>query len=181
MLTWMWRVTTGGTAPYGLPEPDHPILASHPVVNSELLYFMRHGRIHPYPDVLRFDNDVIEFTDGRREAFDSVIAATGFRIAVPFLDRSVVDFDNDDVTLYLRMFHPDHPTLFFIGLIQPAGCIWPLAEAQARLAAAWIAGRWERPSRIKALAVGALRRHRAGTSTVHGTPSKSITTNTLAS
>jgi cation diffusion facilitator CzcD-associated flavoprotein CzcO len=160
VLTWMWRVTTGGTAPYGLPKPDHPILASHPVVNSELLYFMRHGRIHPYPDVRRFDDDVIEFTDGRREAFDSVIAATGFRIAVPFLDRSVVDFDKEDVPLYLRMFHPDHPTLFFIGLIQPAGCIWPLAEAQARLAAAWIAGRWQRPSRIKALAEGALRRHR---------------------
>ena len=29
------------------------------------------------------------------------------------------------------MVHPDHPGLYFIGLIQPLGAIMPLAEAQA--------------------------------------------------
>ena len=160
LLTLIWRITTGGAAPYGLPEPDHPILACHPVVNSELLYFIRHGRIHPYPDIERFDGNLVEFKDGRREVFDSIIAATGFRIAFPFLDRSVADFDNGEVSLYLRVFHPDRPTLFFIGLIQPAGCIWPLAEAQARLSAAWIAGLWERPANIKKLTEGARQRRK---------------------
>ena len=32
-------------------RPPVPLL--HPVVNSELLYFIRHGRIHPRPDVAR--------------------------------------------------------------------------------------------------------------------------------
>ncbi len=159
LLRWAWKAATGGAAPYGLPEPDHPILATHPVVNSELLYFIRHGRIHPYPEIRRFEGDTVEFTDGRRVAFDTIIAATGFEIAFPFLDPAIADYSSGAVPLYLRVFHPDRPTLFFVGLIQPAGCIWPLAEAQAELVARWIAGTWERPADLAARVRDDLARH----------------------
>ena len=45
-----------------------------------------------------------------------VIAATGFRISFPFLDRALVDFAEGEVPLFLRTFHPRFRDLFFIGL-----------------------------------------------------------------
>jgi len=160
LLDLSWRVVTGGNKAYGLPEPDHPILASHPVVNSELLYGLKHGRVHPYPDLARFDGSLVHFTDGRAEPFDVVIAATGFRIGFPFLDRALIDFSDGDVPLYLRVFHPEIPTIFFIGLVQPAGCIWPLAEAQARLVARRILGRFALPGDVTRRVAEDLRRIR---------------------
>ena len=146
-LQWLsWRVLTGGNAPYGLPEPDHDIVRSHPVLNSELPYSLRHGSVHPYPAVTAFDGPRVRFADGRVEPFDVVIAATGFRISFPFFDPGLLAFDDDRVPLYLRVFSPEHPTLYFIGLVQPSGSIWPLAEAQARLVAARINGRYRPPS-----------------------------------
>lgn len=143
-----WRLETGGMTGYGLREPEHGILDAHPTVNSELLYFLRHGKIHPYPDIARFEGKDIHFTDGRVEPFDTVIAATGFRITFPFLDRSLVDFSEGAVELYLRVFHPSLRQLHFIGLVQPQGCIWPLAEAQAEVVAATIQGRVRLPANL---------------------------------
>jgi hypothetical protein len=50
--------------------------------------------------------------------------------------------------LYLKMMHPTIPSLFFIGLFQPIGCIWRLADHQARIAALQISGRLKRPPDI---------------------------------
>jgi hypothetical protein len=47
--------------------------------------------------------------------------------------------------LYLKLMHPTIPSLFFIGLFQPIGCIWRLADYQARIAALQICGRLNRP------------------------------------
>ena len=143
---WTWRLVTGGMARYGLPEPTHGITEAHPTVNSELLYFIRHGKIHPRPDITGFDGLRVHFADGRSEEFDTIIAATGFKISFPFLDRSVVDFSEGLVPLYLRVFPPRLAGLYFIGLVQPQGCIWPLAEAQARVVAGVLAGELRLPA-----------------------------------
>ncbi len=78
-----------------------------------------------------------------------MIAATGFRITFPFLDRSLVDFSSGPVPLYLRCFHPRLRSLFFIGLLQPVGCIWPLAELQGQLVANAIVGRYRLPADLE--------------------------------
>ena len=49
------------------------------------------------------------------------------------------------IPLYRKMFHPELDNLFFIGLFQPLGCIWPLADHQARLAVKYMQGKWKRP------------------------------------
>ena len=66
--------------------------------------------------------------------------------------RALAHEEADRVPLYLRMFHPDHPGLFFIGLCQPQGCIWPLSDLQAKLAANHVMGRWSVPSNVRELA-----------------------------
>ena len=47
------------------------------------------------------------------------------------------------------MFHPEYADLFFIGMFQPLGCIWPGAEQQSKLAALALKGIWNRPANIK--------------------------------
>jgi hypothetical protein len=92
----------------------------------------------------------VTFVDGRSEDFDAVIAATGFETSYPFLPGAVGDYSGTEVLLYLKIFHPRFADLFFIGLVQPLGCIWPLADVQAQLVAKAIKGQWQRPADIDA-------------------------------
>jgi cation diffusion facilitator CzcD-associated flavoprotein CzcO len=150
LLRVLLRALVGDPAGYGLERPDHEFLASHPVVNSELLYFIRHGRVHPRRDVARFEGKTVHFEDGRAEDYDAVIACTGFRISFPFLDETLVDFSSGAVPLFLRAFHPRHPNLYFVGLLQPIGCIWPLADLQGQLVANKVVGSYRLPSDLEA-------------------------------
>jgi len=147
------RLQVGRYEDYGLETPRHDIVQAHPTVNSELLDKIRHGDVHPRRGVVSVEGRTVTFADGRREEYDTIVAATGYRLATPFFDPRFLDFSEADrLPLYLRMFHPDHPTLVFIGLVQPQGAIWPLSDRQARLAANYIAGRWQLPSDLRALA-----------------------------
>lgn len=143
------KLTVGDHTNYGMQKPDHEFLKSHPVVNSELLYFIKHGKIHPKVDIERFDGSKVCFKDGTAEEFDVIIAATGYNITFPFFDKKFIDFSNGDVPLYKRVFHRTHENLFFVGLIQPMGCIWPLSDAHAQLAANKIAGNYSLPTNIE--------------------------------
>ena len=53
--------------------------------------------------------------------------------------------------LWLRMMHPDIKNIYFIGLFQPLGCIWPGSELQSKIMARELAGKWKRPVYIKKL------------------------------
>jgi thioredoxin reductase len=153
------RLLVGDYRRYGLQRPTNAVLGAHIVNNSELLYFLRHGKIQPRRDIARYEGDHVVFVDGVREQYDAIIAATGYKITFPFFDPDFIDFgDGKDVPLYMRTFHPDHPSLFFIGLIQPLGTIWPLADLQSKLAANWIIGNYELPSDVRARAQGEVAR-----------------------
>ena len=45
--------------------------------------------------------------------------------------QRVVRAEDNHIDLYRRVVDPDHPGLYFVGLIQPLGAIMPLAELQA--------------------------------------------------
>lgn len=148
---WVLRLLQGSYKDYGLPVPERPVGTQHPTLNSDLLDFIRHGRVEPRPAVRALHGEEVEFVDGRREAFDIVCACTGFRISFPFFDKALIDFEHAPrVPLYRRMMHPQYRSLYFIGLFQPLGCIWPLADYQAKLACAEIVGRYRRPADMQA-------------------------------
>jgi len=136
---------------YGLPEPDVGILEAHPTLNSELLYAIRHGKIGVKTGIARFDGETVHFVDGTSDAFDTVIFATGYRISFPFFDPEFIDWTSAlEIPLYRKMIPAGIDNLFFVGLFQPLGCIWPLADFQGRLAAKAIAGKWQRPPDLEA-------------------------------
>lgn len=146
LLQTLLRVFNGSNESYGLQEPDHPLGATHPTLNSELLYFIRHGRIKPRPDIERLDGATVRFVDGSSAEFDAIVACTGYVISHPFFDRQLIDYSDGPVPLYLKMIHPTFDNLVFIGLFQPTGCIWPSAELQSKIVARWWTGRWRPPA-----------------------------------
>jgi len=145
------KLINGPNTLYGLQEPDHKAGGTHPTVNDELLYKLRHGKVDPKVDIDRFEGDTVHFKDGSAAEFDVVIACTGFILAHPFFAKDFLDYSDTEVPLYLKMFHQEYENLHFIGMFQPLGCIWPGSELQAKIAAREIAGRWKRPSNMKEL------------------------------
>jgi cation diffusion facilitator CzcD-associated flavoprotein CzcO len=151
VLRAVLRLGVGPLSKFGLQEPLRDMLELHPTLNTNILSALRDGIVVPRPGIARLDGDAVEFADGRREAFDTIIWATGFRMAFPFFDQSVIDWDTaKPPPLYLKMMHERFGNLFFIGLFQPIGCIWRLADHQARLAALQVTGRLRRPADIAA-------------------------------
>lgn len=150
-LTWLLRLVQGSYRKIGLPENTKPVLSHHPTVNSDLLDIIRHGRVVPKPGIASWEGKTVGFTDGSRAEYDIIVAATGFKISFPFFGGRFADWaEATSIPLYRKMMHPDYPTLYFIGLFQPLGCIWPLADHQAKIACREIKGEYTRPADIRA-------------------------------
>jgi len=93
----------------------------------------------------------VRFTSGREDEFDTVIWATGYRVSFPFLDIPAIGSEaSEPPPLYLKMMPAQPDNLFFIGLFQPIGCIWTLADLQARIAALRIVDALQSPADLKA-------------------------------
>ncbi len=155
---------------YGLQTPKGSPTAMHPTLNSAILAALRDGAVCARPGIARFDGKAVYFNDGSSDTFDTIIWGTGYRIGYPFLEDAVMgpDFANAP-PLYLTMMHPQIANLFFIGLFQPIGCIWRLADYQARIAALQIKGLLKRPADVgaRAAAEASKRRERFGTAPRH--------------
>jgi len=133
------RLTVGEVHRYGLPAPDHELFASHPIVNSQLPYYVAHGRIKPKPNVAQLCGDRILFADGSQEQVDLVIYATGYNITIPFIDRQHLNWRDGRPQLFLNVFHPQFDNLFIVGLIQPDSGQFGLVDHQSQLVARFVA------------------------------------------
>jgi len=140
------RVALGAPERYGLPAPDHRLFQTHPIVNSQLLYQVGHGRIQIRPGVDSFAGDRVRFTDGREERIDVVVCATGYRVSFPFLPSEIIPYERDAPKLYLNAFHPTLDNFFVAGLIQPNSGLWPLADYQTRVMAAFVVAQERAPA-----------------------------------
>ncbi len=141
-------LTNGSNSNYGLLKPEHKFGETHPTINSELLYKIRHGKIFPKNDINFLKDDYVYFKDGSQEKIDVIIACTGFVLSHPFFNKNFIDYTKGPVSLYLKMFHPDYDNLFFIGMFQPFGCIWPGSEQQSKLLSLALQNKWKRPKNI---------------------------------
>jgi hypothetical protein len=143
---WLSFVALGPPERYGLPKPDHRLFEAHPIVNSQLLYFVGHGKIHIRPAIERLAGDLVRFVNGREEQVDTIVYATGYRVSFPFADRDLLLDGAGKPRLFLNVFHPQYDNLFVAGLVQPNSGIWPIIEWQARLIAAYLAAQRKNPA-----------------------------------
>jgi cation diffusion facilitator CzcD-associated flavoprotein CzcO len=138
-LYTLWhKLMVGSNTRYGLPDPEHRIMDTHPTMNTILPQLVAHGRIDVKPDIAEFAGHTVRFTDGSEVEADLVVFATGYEISIPFIDNDLI-FDADGrPRLYLNVFHPELDDLFAIGLIQANGSIWRLADDQSKLVASFL-------------------------------------------
>jgi len=123
-----------------MPKPDHELFATHPLINSELPLVLAKGSITIHGPVEYIEGRTVRFRDGASAEVDVIVACTGYDPCFSFLDLDTAELP-PTCPLYLRIVQPRLPGLFFLGLFQPSGSIWPLADLQAKLLANHLSGR----------------------------------------
>jgi hypothetical protein len=136
ILKWF----AGDPSKYGFPKPDYALYESHPVVNSLILFHAGHGDVEIRPDIDRFDGATVRFKDGSRADYDLVLAATGYKLHYPFIDRQLLNWKGDAPHLFLNCMHPERDDLFVLGMVEASGLGWQGRHEQAELVARYIAG-----------------------------------------
>lgn len=139
------RLAVGRPQRYGLPAPAGGLLQDHPTISDTILSRLTHGEVVPRPAVAALEGGRVRFADGSAEEVDVIVWCTGYHVAIPFLDPGLLGAPPDELLLYQRIFHPELPDLFFIGLIQSTGSAIPIVERQAALLADHLAGRCALP------------------------------------
>jgi len=138
LAAYIQRIVFGKPGTW-LPKPDHRLFETHPIINSQLHYYLAHGRIAVRPDVAELCDEGVRFTDGTFEPADLIVYATGYDIAFPFIDRELLNWRDGKPRLFLNVFHPTCDDLFVVGLIQPDSGQFGLVDYQARLVVKFIA------------------------------------------
>jgi len=134
LLQGLLRLLNGDVTRLGLPKPDHSILESHPVMNTQILHALQHGDIEARTDIKEFRGHEVVFADGKVDAVDLIVLATGYIRGVPFLPAGVLA-DDDVSELFLNVFHRRDPSLFVLGHFTADGGAYPLLDRQAELVA----------------------------------------------
>lgn len=115
------KLTVGDLSPWGIEAPDVPPAAQirlhgkTPVIDVGTLARIRDGSIAVRPAIERFTAEGVRFTDGRKDRYDHVVLATGYR-------SRVEDFVEGGEALLNRHGHPAevspggrHRGLHFVG------------------------------------------------------------------
>lgn len=141
------KLIMGDPTKYGLPKPDHKFYETHPIVNSQMMYYLGHGDIKPKPDIQELRGDRVLFKDGTEEPIDVIIYATGYNITFPFIDKKYLNWHDNKPNLYMNVFHPEYDNFFVAGLIQPDSGQWGLVDYQAQLIARFIHAQTHNPQK----------------------------------
>jgi hypothetical protein len=123
----------GDLTRYGLPKPDHSVLSSHPIMNTQILHYLGHGDLIAKPDVKEVRKNGVEFVDGSFVEIDHIVLATGYQYAVPYLKAPSLQWVNGRPQTYLRLFAREYPTLYFMGFAEFADAAYKRFEDMAHL------------------------------------------------
>lgn len=123
---------------FGLKKPDYPLDAAHPIMNSQILYYIGHGDIHPKDDVASFDGHTVHFVDGSQiDGVDTIVYATGYDRHFPFLERNQIEWRDGIPDLFLHSTPRNHDNLLFMGFINAAGGLGDGLTTQGRYVRAY--------------------------------------------
>jgi hypothetical protein len=110
-----------------------------PVVSAQLFHYIDHGRIRIYPEVKHLEGADVAFTSGVRAPVDTIVWATGFNVAFPFLGADRLPWRHGiPLRVAAGMLPPTLANLYFIGLVTPGGGNFPVHHAQGQLLAEMI-------------------------------------------
>lgn len=131
--TKMIDTLIGDLTRYGLPAPDHDLLASHPIMNTQVLHHLGHGDLIAKPDIQSIDESGVTFKDGSHVDLDTIVLATGYSYSVPYLEQSEDEWRDGRPQLYLRILSRKHLNLYFIGYAEFADAAYKRFDEMAQM------------------------------------------------
>ncbi len=69
-----------------------------------------------------------------------IVAATGYKLHYPFIDRDLLNWQGDAPHLFLNAMHPTRDDLFVLGMVEASGLGWQGRHEQAEMVARYIRG-----------------------------------------
>jgi cation diffusion facilitator CzcD-associated flavoprotein CzcO len=150
LLRLVLRVLQGDLTKYGLPKPDHQLLESHPLLNSQLLHHLQHGNVAIRPDIDRLDGHRVRFTDGTDEEIDLILYATGYDWSIPYMDQKYFEWNDGRPDLYLSTFNRHHHNLIGLGYIEFNSSAYTIFDHISNVVAQYLHDQQHDPERANA-------------------------------
>ena len=105
----------------------------HPSTNATAVQHIAYNRVEVKQGIERIEGKTIHFVDGTAEEFDTLIAATGYRIDLPFLSSDIVPVSDDNgIDLYKNIIPPEWPGLYIMGMFNTDTALNQMFEWQAQ-------------------------------------------------
>ena len=112
------RIAHGRMEQWGFGTPKtrtHP--AGHHLPIGQFIW----GRITARPGIASVCGKEVTFVDGTSRAFDTIIAATGYEVDLPFLNKEVSPVRGHWLELFHRVVPPETPGRYFVGFFNVGG------------------------------------------------------------
>jgi cation diffusion facilitator CzcD-associated flavoprotein CzcO len=139
------KMMFGDLSSFGIRRPETgPItqiwtLGRIPLIDVGTIELVRNGTLTVFPGIERFHEGGVELVDGRREDFDAVILATGYRATIDeFLDDAESHLNERGYPKLLGS-EAEHPGPYFIGFGNPPTGLLREINQHARAVAAKVA------------------------------------------
>ncbi|MGV3666611.1 MAG: flavin-containing monooxygenase [Leptospira bouyouniensis] len=132
------KFLVGDLSKLGLPKPDHKIFETHPIINDQLIHYLRHGDVIAKSDIDYLDKDSVVFKDGTKEKIDLIILATGYNWSIPYMDEKYFEWKSGRPDLYLTLFNRNFENLYALGYMETDGGAYKMFDEMANLIASFI-------------------------------------------
>ncbi len=110
-----------------------------PLIDVGTIELIKNGALAVFPGIERFHDGVVEFVDGRREGFDAIVLATGYRATIDeFLDDAESYVNERGYPKQLGA-EAEHPGPYFVGFGNPPTGLLREINQHARAVAAKVA------------------------------------------
>ncbi len=143
------RLVLGDVQKLGMPKPDHGLLESHPIMNDQLVHYLRHGDVSIVGDIESVDGTTVRFKDGSSEDFDLILCATGYTREIAYLDSKHLDPGSWAAAQFLTCFSRKYTSLLTLGFAELNGALFPAVSRLAFLVAEIARARVEEPRRVE--------------------------------
>ena len=140
------KLLEGSPDKVGLTKPDHKIFESHPILNSQLWHYLRHGDIKVQTDIERLDGNNVIFKDGTTQQVDLIVLATGYRSLIPYLKSDYIQYEGDRPQTYLNLFSRDNPNLITLGFMETNSGAYSLFDYMAHVVTEYLQDRTRNPA-----------------------------------
>lgn len=133
------RMAHGRMEQWGFVTPKtrtHP--AGHHLLMAQFIW----GRVSAKPGIAGVAGQDVRFVDGTAGRYDTIIAATGYNVDLPFLSPALSPVNGPWLDLYRRVVRPGVPGLYFVGFFNvTGGGNIRMMDDQAEWVAELVAGR----------------------------------------